>query len=412
MSIKKNIKVLAVAQVFTYLIPLLQLPYLSRTLDQQNFGLIIFTLSLTQMAMIVTDFGFDISIGKYIANGQSNKNHLGTFLYQTTLIRCCILLVFAIVFIVTVSYKSFYFNSIQYFSIVFAVVVVNAFNLRWLFYGLEKIYIFSIIVIISKGFSFVLVYIFISTNNDLINYPLILLVQSTVITIVPFFIVNKWGVRLIKCKKIEIWNEFKHSTDFFISRLCVSLYSSGCSVFLGMYGTGLHQVALYGVAEQLYKAGVQVFMPVVTALTPYMVRTKDYTFFKKVTLLFLIIVTTGSLIGFVWGDVIIKVIFGANYVEAKGVLNIFMVVIVASVLGMLFGYPALMPLNLERFANISVYISGLIQILIWVYFYFNRHLIDAINMSISYLICDWVMFLIRFIIFNKKHNPNLERAFK
>ncbi|EBU9729512.1 hypothetical protein DM032_26775, partial [Salmonella enterica subsp. enterica serovar Teshie] len=99
----------------------------------------------------------------------------------------------------------------------------------------------------------------------------ILAFQAGAITLVSHYFVIKWGVQIRRIKVKNIIQQLKYSFDFFLSRACVSLYSSGCSVFLATFGGSLNQVAIYGVAEQLYKAGVQVFSPIISALTPYMV---------------------------------------------------------------------------------------------------------------------------------------------
>ncbi|MEX6237724.1 oligosaccharide flippase family protein [Providencia hangzhouensis] len=60
-------------QVFSYIAPLLLLPYLSRILDVTYFGLYVFSLSTISIATIITNYGFDISIVKRIAEGENKK---------------------------------------------------------------------------------------------------------------------------------------------------------------------------------------------------------------------------------------------------------------------------------------------------------------------------------------------------
>ncbi|HEI8572415.1 TPA: oligosaccharide flippase family protein, partial [Morganella morganii] len=70
MSLKKNILNLLGTQVVSYLIPLLQLPYLSRVLGGELLGLYIFSISIINLYNIITAYGFDLSISKRIAEGE------------------------------------------------------------------------------------------------------------------------------------------------------------------------------------------------------------------------------------------------------------------------------------------------------------------------------------------------------
>ncbi|EIK6010526.1 oligosaccharide flippase family protein, partial [Salmonella enterica] len=99
MSLRKNISGLAVAQIFSYIVPLLQFPYLSRIVGDSFLGAIIFMLSISQMAMVLTDYGFDLSIGEQIARGRKNKKWLSVFYCQVAVIKT-ILLIFAFMLII------------------------------------------------------------------------------------------------------------------------------------------------------------------------------------------------------------------------------------------------------------------------------------------------------------------------
>ncbi|MCS2168274.1 oligosaccharide flippase family protein [Scandinavium manionii] len=399
MSLKKNITGLAIAQIFGYVIPLLQFPYLSRIVGQDHFGLIIFTISLSQIAMILTDYGFDLSISRMIARGHKKNKILGIYLYQTTIIKT-IILILAIFLIALIAYISGnYKNERVLFVCLILSIVFNTYNTRWLFQGIEKIYIYSRTMIFSRTLSLIIVGVLIKKADDYYWYGIALVIQSAMLTIICLIILKHWKIKFIPVRFSSVRAQMKDGFSFFLSRVSVSLYSSGCSVFLGTFGNNLNQVAIYGVAEQLYKAGVQVFSPVITALTPYMIRTKNYKLFFKINKLAFLVVVCGMFVGVVFGDLIIKTIFGPGYEGAHEVLNIFMVIIFASVFGMLFGYPALMPLGKERNANISVFISGILQIIMLLIIYYGSIPITAIAVASSYLVCDWVMFIFRLSVF-------------
>lgn len=403
MSLKKNVIGLALAQIFSYIVPLIQLPYLSRVLGGDYFGLIIYTMSMTQMAMIFTDFGFDLSLSKKIAEGNAKKRKLGVYLSQASVIKTFVTLLSCLgIFLIALLSK--HFSSWEYILFMILTVIFNGFNPRWLFQGLEKSYIYSWIVIISRCISLIAIYLFITKKDDYILFPIIMALQGFLLTTICFYIIKKWGIKHEPVRNRKIILQFWESLEFFLSRVGVAVYSTGSSLFLGTFSSNLHQVAIYGVAEQLYKAGTQVFFPVITALTPYMVRTKNYKLFFKICIGAIIIALCGSFIGWFFGSYIIHLIFGPGFEDAKHVLNIFMFVIIGSIMGMLFGYPALMPLGKSRHANLSVLYSGFVQIFLLISMYIGYFPITAVSVSICYLICDWLMFIYRFVVFTKSYN--------
>lgn len=399
MNLKKNITGLALAQIFSYVVPLLQLPYLSHTVGSDKFGMLVYTLSLIQLSMILTDFGFDLSLAKLIAEGKNKKRVLGSFVYQSVLIKTCVIFL-SCIFISIFAISSGHFNGDSHYLIwILIAIVFNGYNQRWLFQGLERSYIYSWVVIVTRVVSLLAIFVFIKKPDDYLWFPVIQAFQAFLLTISCAVIIRTWGIIIKRVRFSRVIEQFKSSLEYFLSRIGVAVYSTGCGVFLGTFGKDLHQVAIYGVAEQLYKAGSQVYYPVMTALTPYMLRTRNFAVLRKAGLFILITLVIGTSTGWIFGEYIIKIMFGAQFIEAKPILDVFMFIIIGSVLGMFFGYPALMPLNKGRHANISVLISGVVQLIVLALLYCGVYPITAMSVSISYLICDWLMFTYRGSVF-------------
>lgn len=403
MSLKKNITNLAISQIFSYVIPLLQLPYLSHVVSKSHFGLFVFSLSIINIATMVTDFGFDLSIAKKIAEGENDIKTLGCYVYQTTVIKLLLCFLTCVTVWIIGDLSGYYKENNLFLILLLISVFFNSLSHRWLLQGLEKIYIYSRIIIISRLVSFLLLYFLIKKDTDYIFFSVVNVIQAAMIMVASLAYIYKLGVRINVTDNKSILLQFKESLEYFISRISVSLYSTGCGVFLGLCGGNLHQVAIYGVAEQFYRAGVQVFLPVISAMTPYMIRTKNFKLLFKISIYVAFVSLCGGVFGILFGDKLIFFMFGDGYEESKIILNIFMLVIFASALGMIFGYPALMPLGLARVANKSVYLAGCIQIILFLYLYLGDTNITAKSVVYCYLICDWVMFIYRISYFFKKY---------
>ncbi|AVL73311.1 oligosaccharide flippase family protein [Providencia rettgeri] len=401
--LKKNILNLFTNQIFSYIVPLLLLPYLSRTLDTNYFGLYIFSISTISIATIITNYGFDISIVKRIAEGENKVENISEFLFHINLIKTIICFITLIIIFLILYNTNYYQHGNKDIYIIMLSIFFSSFNLIWLFQGLEKIYLYSRITIITRIISMIAIVTLVKSPTDFSLLLKINLLQIFLSIILSYFIVHRWGIKLkyFHYKKAIVL--FKESTEYFISRIGVTFYSSACGFFLGIFSGSLHQVAIYGAAEQLYRAGVYLMSAISSPLTPYMARTKNYEVFWKITAFTLVLSTLGALFGFLFGKQILGLIFGEEFSDSYIILNVFMIAIIISVLGMLFGYPALIPLNKTKVANFSVLYAGFLQLGIILVAYFLNIKFTALFIACSYLSCEIFVLLLRYIVFHNAY---------
>lgn len=402
MSLKKNIINHFMTQVVGYLSPLLLFPFISSKLGTESLGLYIFSLSIITLANIITNFGFDISVSKDIAAGNNNKEQLSHYYTLITASKIILCLISSIIVYTGMHMTGYYTNKYIIINVI-VIVVFNSFSLDWLFQGLEKLFIYSRIVIGTRLTLLALTFIIIRDSNDELYLYIISSIQAIVSCVISYYWIVKYKLSFKTIKIRDVYNTLINSSQFFLARASVSLYSVLGSFFLGIFSGSLYQVAIYGVAQQLYKAGVYAISAISTPLTPYMARTKNYNIFFKVTLLSVFLTIIGATIGLIFGYEIITLIFGSNLVEAKAVLNIFMVTIVISIVGIHFGYPALIPLGKSNIANYSVVASGLLQLCIIALLYITDYNVTAVTIAISYLFCDLLMTTIRLTSFFRNY---------
>ena len=72
-TLLENFLSLSAWQAVNYIIPLITLPYQSRVLGVEKFGLVYFAIAFTVYFLVLTDFGFDLSATREIAVKRHNK---------------------------------------------------------------------------------------------------------------------------------------------------------------------------------------------------------------------------------------------------------------------------------------------------------------------------------------------------
>ena len=89
----ENVVSLGALQGLIYIIPLISLPYLSRVLGVEKFGLVFFALATVQYFNILTDFGFGLSATREIAVNRHNQNNLSNIFNSVITLKTFFLLI-------------------------------------------------------------------------------------------------------------------------------------------------------------------------------------------------------------------------------------------------------------------------------------------------------------------------------
>ena len=129
---------LIVLRGFQFLIPLITLPYLVRTIGLDNFGLVNFALSLALYFGAVIQFGFGITATREIARNRDDKAKLSQ-IYSVTLTASFLLAIFSIIVFSLIVIIIDKFNQYLYlylFTMMF--VVSQSLFPIWFFHGMEK----------------------------------------------------------------------------------------------------------------------------------------------------------------------------------------------------------------------------------------------------------------------------------
>lgn len=394
-SLKRNIINLLIAQGASFIVPLLQFPYLTRVLGVDEFGLFVFSYSIISFLMIITNFGFELYLPNLLAKPGSNLKT--NFIFTHTNIIRIFLFLFGLIGLFLVYFVTDYYKGrVELLALIACAAFFNSFTLLWLYQSKEVIYIYSRITVSIRLLSLLFIFLLVKTDKDIDIALGILAATNGLALLVSYYVARKvFAIRFVKVKLSSTLMLVKNCYEYFISRVGVSLYATLGGFIIGTFSGSLSQVAFYGAAHQLYTAGLQSISAISTPLLPYMSRTKSYNTLFKITMFSFVLTVIGSAFGLIFGEHIISIVYGVDMVGAKDALNVFMITIVVSVIGQHIGYPALLPLDKGRQANLSVMYAGLTQLVLVAALLVFKLPITAVTLAITYFFCDLVMTLYR-----------------
>jgi O-antigen/teichoic acid export membrane protein len=266
----KDVVYLIALQGLNYVAPLIVFPYLMIVLGAEKFGYIGFSLSVSQYLMLLVDFGFNFSATKKIALSKDNSEEINKIFAATLFAKIILLFIsFLILMILAFLVPRFQIYSTT-LLIMFIMVIANTFSFVWLFQGLGKIKIISMVNIFSKILLLPLTFIFVKDSAD---YNIAALIQSLVYLLGSFLTLwillqKKYITHWVISLKSEIKKELKAAYPIFLSNAASSVYLVLFVVILGYYSTP-DEVGKYTAAERIMRGFCfLIFTPISQAFYP------------------------------------------------------------------------------------------------------------------------------------------------
>lgn len=354
---------LTILQLMNYILPLLTLPYLVRVLNIETYGLVIFAQSFILFINIFVDWGFNLSATKDISINRDSEGKLTEIYSSVMIIKLLLVLCSFFVLSLLVHFFDKFSADPTIYYLTFLWVIGQAIFPVWYFQGIEKMKYITFVNIVAKlGFT-LCIFLFVSSNSDYLLVPFFNGLGAIIASFIALWFVHIKLKQRFKWQSIAtLYRYFKDSSEFFLSRLSLSLYTSANTFVLGLV-TNTTIVGYYGVAEQLYKALQAFYTPLSQVLYPYISKERNITLFKKIFSRVVVVNILGISLLFLIDTYIFQLLFG-NKVGSESIL-IFEIFLIASIIvvpSILLGYPFLGALGFSKYANLSVIYASIIHI--------------------------------------------------
>ena len=364
---------LSILQAFTYLLPLITLPYLVRVLGTDKFGLVVFAQSFIMFFTVLVDYGFNLSATREISIHRDDKNKISEIFSSVMIIKTILIgISFVILSITIFSFEKFSVNWELYY-LTFLVVIGNAMFPIWYFQGMEKMKYITIVNITSKLIFTVLIFIVIQEPDDYIYVPLLNGFGFIVGGMVSLWIIyKKFNQSFILQKYDTLKDHFLESTQFFLSRLSSVGYSNA-NTFLAGILLSPQYVTYYYLADKIINVVVTFFDPLVQTIYPYLSKSFKFSFLLKlisaVMIISLVITLSLSFTAGFLSDFLLK---EHNEIFIN-TLFILLPLIPISLFYIMLGAPLLLSRGYKKEFNKSIIYGFVIHltILLFLYIYYN-----------------------------------------
>ena len=220
-------------QFFNAVVPMLTLPYLTRVLGAEVYGVFTIALNLIMYLQVVVEYGFNLSATRKAAlRGRDGLDQTFTAVLCARMILLILCGGFIILYGVLHMDNA---NAARALGILFLCLIGSCVQVNWIFQGLQEMRYISLVNIISRVISMICVFIFVRTPDDLLLYCLLYSISPLLSGFIGLVLAcRRYGLRLIKISYLEIISELKDGFYVFTTELSAKVFSAIGVTFMGI----------------------------------------------------------------------------------------------------------------------------------------------------------------------------------
>lgn len=362
-KVLKNTIMLYVMNIAKMVFPLLTLPYLTRVLSEDMYGLVSYVKSCMTYIQLLIDFGFILSSVKDIVKANGNKEEIGCIVGNTFFSKFILSIIsFCILIVMCFTIKILQLN-ITYVVLSFIGVATTIFLADFLFRGIEKMQYITGIYLISKGVSVILTFLVIKGDSDILWIPTMDIISHIISIIITLIIIKKMGIRVRVSKIKDCFIMLKNSFVYFMSSVATTAFSALNTVLVGIYISDLSQIAQWSLCINIISTIQNLYSPICNSVYPHMIKEKSLSFIHKIMKICMPIVVIGCIFSFFFAKTALFIVGGEKYVGAYQLFQCMIPILFFSFPAQIYGWPALGTIGKEKYVTASTIVAAILHVL-------------------------------------------------
>ena len=339
-KVANNIIMLYGMSIAKIVFPLLTLPYLTRVLSVESYGVVSYVKAVMQYMQLVVDFGFMLSGTKDIVNAKNDHEKLEKEVGDILLARVLLAAAAFVALLGMTAVIPLLRTNIGYTLLAFVTVFLSVFLFDYFFRGIEKMQVITLRFVTMRGIATALTFVFVHSDKDILFVPLLDAVGSLVAVILVFVELKKENIKIHFSGVSTAWKKLKNSFVYFASNMATTAFGALNTLLIGAFLPAT-EVAYWSVCMQLIGAVQTMYTPITDGIYPEMIKTKSWKFIKRLLMIFMPIVFAGSAFSIAVAPYALQIVGGEQYVAATSLFRALVPVLIFSFPGIVLGWPTL-----------------------------------------------------------------------
>lgn len=325
--LRDNVLSLSALEAGNYLLPLIALPYLVRTLGGEHYGLMVFAQAFIQLFVVFTEYGFNKSATRELARHRQCDEQVAAIFGSVMLAKVGLGLLSLVLLAALVAAVPLFRADWELYALGSLAVIGNVLFPIWLFQGMERMKYITFLNLGARLIGVMALFIFVHTPDD---YRLALAIQAgagvlggVASLIVAMRVLNvRWktpSMAEVKVRLLTGWH-------YFLSVAAGSLYTDGAIFVLGLVANPTI-AGYFNAAYKLVYAVVRLFHPLILAFYPrvnHLAATSQehaMRFIRRAVRWLAPVALVVSLVIYLLADPLISVLYGAELRPAAEVMR-------------------------------------------------------------------------------------------
>ncbi len=270
-----NISALGIMQIFNYGLPLLTIPYLTRVLGFELFGVLAIATAFSLYFYIAIEYGFNLSATRAVAKAGNCEYGLADLYISVTFLKICFSIAsLLIVHLLIINFPYLYeHQEVYYYSV--GVVVCQSLLPVWFYQGVEDFKYILYSNASTKIIIAVLIFVLVDSSDDYVAVPLITFYASLLLALLTnLHVIFNYNMTFRKVPLDALVYQLKDGSQIFYGRIMVHFYTSNNVVLLGVMTNSI-TAGYYSLAERLILTVSGLGQPIFQAMFPYLTKLKD-----------------------------------------------------------------------------------------------------------------------------------------
>lgn len=405
-TLLKNVASLGVVQVVNYIFPLLTIPYVSRIIGPEGFGLINYIAAFVSYFVLIVYYGFDLTATRKIAVDPENIEIRSKVFSEVTCARLLLFIITIIGFMICISSVPLLNSNVKLSLVLFLTVISALLTPQYVFQGLQRLPVLSILTLVKGVINTSLIFLFVSEKEDLLLYASISVFSNFLISLISILYV----ILVIKIK--FTFYSIKHSLAIlkegrliFFSSIIFSLYTTTNIIILGFFA-GAKTIGYYTTAVSFIIIVQSVVnIPLSSSLYPYIgkafAESQENGMLKLRKIVPLVFYFTAAIcLGIlIFAPFIVFLIYGKSFEGSIISVQILSFLPLISAMSSLMGIQTMLNLRMDnlflKITSFAACFSLVLNLLLGYYF-------SYIGTSISYIVTEVVLCISFYLILKNK----------
>ncbi|MDC7771446.1 oligosaccharide flippase family protein [Priestia megaterium] len=401
---------LLLIQGANFLLPLITLPYLLKTLGAEKYGNVVFVATIIQYFILITEYGFNLSATRQIAILKDNKMKIRKIFYSVIVIKIIFMLLSFLLLCSLIYLIPTLNHQWKIYLLSYGMVVGSVFFPIWLFQGIERMKYITIFHFSSKLCFTILLFVLVHNSKDYLYVPLINSIGALLTAALSMYVcIFKFDIKFIKVSKKDLLDQLHSGFHLFISAASYQIYNISNTFFIGIF-LGNTWAGYYNAGEKVITMAKQFLYTLFQAYYPHLVKTYSvdkllyFGKWKKLSFFSVGISIIGIIVINLVPDNWYYIVLSSNFNESVLILKFLSISILLSTLMNLLGNQMMIVLGFSKAFSTSYLYFVLIYLIVApsiLTFNNNAYLLIAVQLCLEFFI------VLYRLLFLKKKNLGL-----